>query len=742
MRTSPAVELSGTGPGEELVAHLAAVLDGLENLRGSSVVLPDGDDDLLVRMLDAQMGSRWLDVAARRMRARAGSSDAAAPAAVTSSAAAPAATTPTASPSVVSADPVVTSDPAAVAPVAPARYPGQAGPDTSASAGHEANAAVALAIRTADPALLHYRSGGFYLARSLQAGHTEGLLDIALGLVGSADEPISGGRHPVLGHPELAVIPQTPTAASHLPRALGAAWAIGRQAGLPARLRRPLRWRDDALVVAGFGDAAANHSTATGAINAACWAARQGIPLPLLLVCEDNGLGMSVRTPEGWIQGLYENRPGLEYRYADGYDPVTTLAVAREAAETARTRQVPVLLHLSTVRIGGHTGADHELAYRSAVELGADLARDPLAACMRAVVTAGLLTPADVRRRWTQTRDAVAHAVGEALRRSRPTSVDQLTAPLAPQRPGAVRDRASWVAAEEERRRVFGDTLPEEEPPLTLAESINRTLLDAGAAAPHLVLLGPDVARLGGPFGVTRGLQRRLGASRVVDTLLDEQSVLGLALGSGLAGLLPVAEISFLAYLHNAADQIRGEAATLQFFSQGAYRNPLVVRVAGLADPSGAGGHFHNDNAVAALRDVPGLVVACPAHPCDAPALVRTCLAAAEVDGAVAVILEPHALYHERDLLDGDGGWTARYQAPEGWDLGHVPVGRASTWGNGRDLTIATFGNGLRLSLRAAERLSADGVGVRVVDLRWLRPLPVTDVLREARETGRLLIVD
>ncbi|HET9658401.1 MAG TPA: thiamine pyrophosphate-dependent enzyme [Kineosporiaceae bacterium] len=689
--TAPApVDLAGAGPGEELVAHLAPVLDGLDTapVRGAQPVTAAEEQDLL-DLLSAQMASRWLDVAARRMRAAG------------------------------------------------------CGFFTIGSAGHEANAAVGLVTRPGDPALLHYRSGGFYLARAARAGHGDAVLDVALGLAGSADEPIAGGRHKVFGHPDLAVIPQTSTIASHLPRALGVAWAIGRQQNLPARLRRPLRWRDDALVVAGFGDASANHSTATGAVNAACWTARQQIPLPLLLVCEDNGLGISVRTPEGWIQALYEGRPGLEYRYADGYDPVETLRVAREAAALARERQVPVLLHLATVRIGGHAGSDLESAYRTPVEIQADLQRDPLAATMRAVVRARLLTPAQVRSRWTGCRDEVTAAVAEAVGRPRLTSAEQVMAPLQPGRPGAVADRAAMAADPSERHRVFADRLPETEEPLTLGQTINRALLDAGAAAPHLVVLGEDVARKGGVYGVTRGLQRKLGASRVIDTLLDEQSVLGLALGAGLAGLLPVPEIQYLAYLHNAEDQLRGEAASLRFFSQGAYRNPLVVRIAGLAYQKGFGGHFHNDNAVAVLRDIPGLVVACPAHPSDAPALLRSCLAAAEAEGTVCVFLEPIALYHERDLAEpGDGGWRAPYAPPDTWQMGHIPIGRAATWGSGNDLTIATFGNGLRMSLRASRRLAAEGIGCRVVDLRWLAPLPVEDVLREARETGRLLVVD
>ncbi len=117
-------------------------------------------------------------------------------------------------------------------------------------------------------------------------------------------------------------------------------------------------------------------------------------------------------------------------------------------------------------------------------------------------------------------------------------------------------------------------------------------------------------------------------------------------------------EIQYLAYLHNAEDQLRGEAASLQFFSTGQFRNPMVVRVAGLAYQKGFGGHFHNDDAIAVLRDIPGLVIAVPARGDDAAAMLRTCLAAADIDGSVCVFLEPIALYHTRDLYEpGDGGW-------------------------------------------------------------------------------------
>jgi 2-oxoisovalerate dehydrogenase E1 component len=204
-----------------------------------------------------------------------------------------------------------------------------------------------------------------------------------------------------------------------------------------------------------------------------------------------------------------------------------------------------------------------------------------------------------------------------------------------------------------------------------------------------------------------------------------------------------VPEIQYLAYLHNAEDQLRGEAATMQFFSGGQFRNPAVVRVASYGYQEGFGGHFHNDNAVGVLRDVPGLVIASPSRPDDAAAMLRTCAAAAAVDGRVCVFLEPIALYHTRNLQDsGDNGWLAPYPAPSSWSAGHVPLGSGRTYGHGTDLTLVTFGNGLRLSLRAARRLAAAGTACRVLDLRWLAPLPVQDLLREAGVTGRVLIVD
>ncbi|MGH3186843.1 MAG: thiamine pyrophosphate-dependent enzyme [Streptosporangiaceae bacterium] len=610
---------------------------------------------------------------------------------------------------------------------------------TIGSAGHEANAALGAVLRPSDPALLHYRSGAFYLARAAQVPGSEPLRDVLLGLVGAADEPIAGGRHKVFGHHGLAVIPQTSTIASHLPRAVGLAFSIGHA----AKLGVPSPWPADAITVASFGDASANHSTAAGAINAACRTAYQGLPMPLLLVCEDNGLGISVRTPDGWVAAAHGGRAALNYFAADGTDPAGCYGAVAEAAQYVRSRRSPAFLHLKVVRYLGHAGSDAEVSYRSQAEIAAEYGRDPLLATARLIVAAGVLGADELIDRYEALRSRVRALADEAVTHRGLASRAEVIAPLAPAHPDRVAQRAATAAPSDARKIAFGGRPPEEAGPLTLADTINRALADALTAFGEVVAFGEDVGRKGGVYGVTRGLARRFGAGRVFDTLLDEQSILGLGLGAGLSGLLPVPEIQYLAYLHNAEDQIRGEAASLQFFSTGQYRNPMVVRVAGLAYQKGFGGHFHNDNAVGVLRDIPGLVVAVPARAQDAAPMLRTCLAAAHVDGTVSVFLEPIALYHTRDLHEpGDGGWLSRYAAPQDWAERHIPVGQGRRYGDGADLTIVTFGNGLPMSLRVARGLAERGTGVRVFDLRWLSPLPAEQLLAEAEATGRVLVVD
>ena len=592
---------------------------------------------------------------------------------------------------------------------------------TIGSAGHESNAMIATALLTNDPALLHYRSGGFYVARAQRVPGSNPIRDVLQGLMGLADEPIAGGRHKVFGHPDLAIIPQTSTIASHLPRAVGLAIALHRA----YRLKVESEWPEDAVVVCSFGDASANHSTAAGAINTALATAFRGLPVPILFVCEDNGFGISVPTPDGWIEAAYGSRPGLTYLDADGSDPAAAWPVIMRAVDVVREQRRPVFLHLRTIRFGGHAGSDAEISYRKPRDIEADYARDPLlatASCLRAMGTSA----ADIIACYDSIRAEIDDEAGRLKHKPRLSSAAEVMAAIAPRHPARVAKAVHTLSA------------PDKAKPRTLAESINATLDQVLAADRRVIVFGEDVGVKGGVYGVTTRLARKYGAARVFDTLLDEQAILGLGLGAGLAGLIPIPEVQYLAYLHNAEDQLRGEGGTLPFFSRGRFTNPMVVRIAGLGYQKGFGGHFHNDNAVAVLRDIPGIVVACPARADDAAAMLRTCVAAAITDSTLSVFLEPIALYHRRDLYEaGDQAWLAVDHEE------HVPIGRARSYGTEpAALTLISFGNGVPMSLRVARRLATAGITAQVLDLRWLAPLPVEDIFAAARSTGRVLVVD
>ncbi|MGF0309162.1 thiamine pyrophosphate-dependent enzyme [Rhodococcus sp. IEGM1428] len=596
---------------------------------------------------------------------------------------------------------------------------------TIGSSGHEANAVVGAATEVTDPALLHYRSGGFYAARAQQYSHSNPIRDVLASLVASTRDPMSGGRHKVFGHPALGMVPQTSTIGSQVPRAVGLAFALGRAKAL--RHRTP--WPENAVVVCSFGDASANHSTTVGALNSAAYCAHQSVPMPILFVCEDNGIGISTRSPRGWIAQSLSRLPSIEYVRADGDDPIALMRTVDAAVATVRARRRPVVLHLETVRLMGHAGSDAELAYRSSADIVGDYERDPLLASARALIGGGVLSAADVEARYEAMRETVmgeAEATVDSLRSgesSRLATADAVMAPLTERRPSAVAATESGLRGAPSEQR------------LTLAAMINRTLTDIMTARPDVLVFGEDVAVKGGVYGVTKGLRKKFGATRVFDTLLDEQTVLGTALGAALAGFVPIPEIQYLAYLHNAEDQLRGEAASLKFFSDAQYTNGMVVRIAGLAYQRGFGGHFHNDNAVAVLRDIPGIVVAVPSSAAEAAGLLRTCVALASEEGRVCVFLEPIALYHRTDLLDGDGALRCA-------DNSSGDFGTVASHLDGDDLVIVTFGNGVVMSRRAASRLSERGIAVTVVDLRWIVPLPAEELLHRLARFDRVLIAD
>ncbi len=610
---------------------------------------------------------------------------------------------------------------------------------TIGSAGHEGNAVVGRVTRHTDIAFVHYRSGGFMAERSRKVPAIDFVRDTMLSFAASTEDPISGGRHKVWGSKPLFVPPQTSTIASHLPKAVGAAMAIPRAVRLGVDTGMPR----DAIVVCSFGDASANHATAQTAFNAASNAAYRHLPVPLLFVCEDNGIGISVKTPSTWIEASMRNRPGLEYFQGDGLDLIDAYRATKLAVETCRAERVPVFLHLRTVRLLGHAGSDAETEYHSWAEIEANEARDPLLASAKLVVDLGVMKPAEVLEMYEGVRSRVADASRYAATTRKIDSIAEVVSALAPDSPDDVLKEVGRIVSREKRVEVFGDEehLPENGPARHMAALINQGLHDLLLKYPEATLFGEDVAKKGGVYHVTTGLVKKFGLARVYNTILDETTILGLAIGAGQVGFLPIPEIQYLAYYHNAQDQIRGEACSLQFFSNDQFRNGMVMRVAGWAYQKGFGGHFHNDNSIAALRDVPGLVVACPSRGDDAVKMMRTCMAMARVDGRVSAFIEPIALYMTKDLYEPkDQAWSFGYPAPgESIALGEGAVYHDDAG----DVTILTFANGVCMSLRAAKELrEAHGICARVVDLRWLCPLNEVFIAEQAVASGRAVIVD
>ncbi len=611
---------------------------------------------------------------------------------------------------------------------------------TIGSSGHEGNALLGRLTRPTDPAFLHYRSGALMAERYRYKKELDFILDTALSFAASSEDPVSGGRHKVWGSKPLWVLPQTSTIASHLPKAVGTAMAIEQAQRLNLDLPIPA----DSIALCSFGDASTNHSTAQGAINAAAWAAHQGLPVPIVFLCEDNGWGVSVKTPNQWIEKSMSQRTGLDYFQVDGLDLVSAFEPVKEAIVHCRERRRPVFLHFKTVRLMGHAGTDFEVDYRRLDELESSEAQDPLLRSASIAIESGIMTPDQVISLYEHTRQSCICAAHEADQRKKLTSYSEIEKPLAPYHQAAVFEEASRQDFAATRVKSYGGlkVLPEHQNKRHLAILINHGLKELLLKYPESLIFGEDVAGKGGVYTVTRQLNKTFGGARVFNTLLDEQTILGLAQGFAYLNMLPIPEIQYLAYFHNACDQIRGEAASMQYFSNQQFQNPMLVRMASLGYQKGFGGHFHNDNSIAALRDIPGVTIACPSRGDDAVMMLRTLMALAKVDGRVSLFLEPIALYMTKDLYEpGDGEWLFSYP-----DLGKaIPIGEPRIYyPDNQDILIISYGNGIPMSLRASKQIfDEQGVRVRVMDLRWLLPLNEDEIAEHAAEcNGRVVIVD
>jgi 2-oxoisovalerate dehydrogenase E1 component beta subunit len=255
----------------------------------------------------------------------------------------------------------------------------------------------------------------------------------------------------------------------------------------------------------------------------------------------------------------------------------------------------------------------------------------------------------------------------------------------------------------------------------TMIEAVRDAMFEEMTRDPSVIVMGEDVGE-GGVFRATEGLLDAFGPERCIDTPLAESSIVGVAIGASLNGITPIAEIQFADFIHSAMDQLVSEAARIRYRSNGAWGCPITVRA-----PCGAGIHggpYHSQSIEAIYGHVPGLKVVCVATPYDAKGLLK----AAVRDPNPVLFLEHKKAYR-----------LYRQEVPD--EEYTLPIGRAEVKREGSDVTLVTYGMMLHYSLRAAESVEEDGIGVEVIDLRTISPLDKETVLKSVEKTGKALVV-
>ncbi|MBM4220054.1 MAG: pyruvate dehydrogenase [Gammaproteobacteria bacterium] len=473
------------------------------------------------------------------------------------------------------------------------------------------------------------------------------------------------------------------------------------------------------LAVAHGGEASTSANGFWASLNIATTAR-----LPLLYFIEDNGYGISVpaarQTPGGDIAANLAAFGNLHILSGDGADPLAAAALIDEAIACVRGGDGPVLLRLRVPRLSGHSGQDTQ-AYKSAEELAAERARDPLLALRR------LLVPAELgAEEWASLEDAAAAEVAAALERieaGAPLDASNVTRHVFTERRGD----GSLELQVQGGQRADGVTPPPGNPTprpegarINMLTAIRRTLEHELAINPRVLVFGEDVGRKGGVHAATLGLQERFGADRVFDTSLSEEGIIGRAVGMAFAGLVPVPEIQFRKYAEPAAEQLH-DCGTLRWRTANRFAAPMVVRMPGgflkCGDP------WHSQcNEVQFVHAV-GWQLAIPSNAEDAVGLLRTALRGNE----------PVIFFEHRYLLDG-----AAARRPWPGDDFMLPFGQAKRLREGSELTVVTWG---AMVERCEQAAAASAIDVELLDLRTLSPWDQESVLASVMKTRRCLIV-
>lgn len=263
---------------------------------------------------------------------------------------------------------------------------------------------------------------------------------------------------------------------------------------------------------------------------------------------------------------------------------------------------------------------------------------------------------------------------------------------------------------------------------LNLSQCIAESLSLEMERDPSVVVIGEDVGFQGGVFGATRGLQKKFGQARVIDTPISETAITGMGVGLAMEGYRPVLEIMFVDFMGVCLDQIYNAIAKNRYMSGGNVGMPIVIKTAGGCIGSGA---QHSQCLWGTFAHLPGLKVVAPSNPYDAKGLMAS---AVESDDPVVFI------EHKKLLLTRAEDFSFGADVPA--DRYTIPLGKASIVREGTDLTLATLSGTVLPAISASEKLAQDGISVEVVDLRSIVPLDVETIAKSVSKTGKLLVVD
>jgi len=467
----------------------------------------------------------------------------------------------------------------------------------------------------------------------------------------------------------------------------------------------------DAIALVLGGDA----SCATGGFWSALTIATTQ-SLPMLIYIEDNGYGISVpsqyQTPGKDIAANLACFTGLTIFNGDGTDPTEAAQLITQAVAHVRTQRTPALLRLSVPRLEGHSAQDTQ-TYKTKEEIEAEWARDPLpklkAHCAKLKIDQEQWADLEREAAW-QVEAAVAEAQARGI-----SSPEHVT---------------DHVFYQGEMQKVGGLWNTAYEPPqssdepggsgqrINMVTAIRRVLEQELEANPRVLIFGEDVGPKGGVHAVTLGLQEKFGTDRVFDTSLNEEGIIGRAVGMALAGLMPVPEIQFRKYSEPATEQIH-DCGTMRWRTHNRFAAPMVLRIPGgffkCGDP------WHSMTNEVEFVHNPGWKVAVPSNAEDAVGLLRASLRGNDP----VIFFEHRAMYDE--------AWARR---PWPGDDYVLPFGRAKKTREGDTITIVTWGAMVPRCEAAAEGVSAD-----VIDLRTLMPWDREMVLQSVSRTRRCLIV-